>query len=88
MKTKVEFGLEEVSGAKLTPEQVKEIQGEMVRDGVPVRFMKGGESMDIVTGKTTPKGTNVMYQMVYWNFTKDTAKKIAGWLGVKPVFSK
>lgn len=80
--------LAEATAPKLTPDQVEEVQKEMVKDGVPVRFMHGGRSINIETGEATTKGANVMFQMVYWNFTKETAKKIAKWLGVKPVFSK
>jgi hypothetical protein len=60
----------------------------MVSKGVPVRFMLGGGSLDIVSGKVSAKGTNVIHQIVYWNFTKDTAKKIAKWLGARPSFDK
>lgn len=73
---------------KLTPDQVKEVKAEMVKNGVPVRFMKNGASLNIVTGETTSKGANIMYQVVYWNFTRETAKKIAGWLGVRTEFSE
>jgi len=85
---KIDKQLNEATAPKLTPEQVKEIQKEMVRDGIPVRFMHGGQSLNITTGETVPKGTNVMYQIVYWNFPKETSQKIAKWLGVKAVFSK
>ena len=76
------------AAAKLSPEQISEIKGEMVKNGVPVRFMKGGGSLNIETGKTTPRGANVMHQIVYWNFTKETAKKIADWLGARASFDK
>jgi hypothetical protein len=74
--------------SKLTGDQIKEIKGEMVSKGVPVRFMLGGGSLDIVSGEVSAKGTNVIHQIVYWNFTKDTAKKIAKWLGARPSFDK
>jgi len=72
---------------KLTDEQIDEVKAEMVRNGVPVRFLKGGRSMNIETGELGKRGTNIMYHVVYWNFTRDTAKKIADWLGAKAVFS-
>ena len=76
-------------GSKLSKEQIEEVRGEMKNSGgVPVRFMSGGESMDIITGKKTGKGVNVMHQLVYWNFPKETSKKIAKWLGVRAEFSK
>ncbi len=79
---------DKTAGSKLTPAQIDEIKGEMVNSGVPVRFMKGGGSLNIETGQTTPRGANVMHQIVYWNFTKETAKKIADWLGARASFDK
>ena len=79
--------LESLTEAKLTPDQSKEVQGELVKKGVPVRFLIGGQAIDIVSGKAASKGSNIMYHPVYWNFTKETAKKIAKWLGAKAVFS-
>ena len=76
------------AASKLTSEQIKEVQGEMVPKGVPVRFMSGGSSLNIVTGEKTTKGANVMHQIVYWNFSKETSKKIAKWLGVRASFDK
>lgn len=76
------------AASKLTPEQIAEVKKEMVSKGVPVRFMSGGGSLDIVSGKVSAKGTNVMHQIVYWNFTKETAKKIAQWLGARASFDK
>lgn len=78
--------LVKTSAQKLTKDQIEEIKGEMVSKGVPVRFMKGGGSMNIVTGEIE-KGANVMHQIVYWNFTKETSKKIAKMLGARAVFS-
>ena len=76
-------------GAKLSKDQIEEVRGEMVKSGgVPVRFMDGGQSMDIITGQKTGKGANVMHQLVYWNFPKETSKKIAKWLGVQAKFDK
>lgn len=72
----------------LTKSQIDEVAGELVQNGVPVRFMHNGCSLNISTGETTSKGCNVMYQQVYWKFTKETSKKIAKWLKVKAVFSE
>lgn len=80
--------LEALNEAKLTPGQAKELHGEMVKNGVPVRFLIGGQAIDIVSGKAASKGSNIMYHPVYWNFSKETAKKIAKWLGAKAVFSE
>lgn len=70
----------------LTPEQEAEVKSEMVLSGLPVRFMIDGQSVHLTTGERDKKGINVIYQHFYWNFTKDTAKKIAGWIGAKAVF--
>lgn len=73
---------------KLTKKQINEVIEERVPNGVPVRFMHNGCSLVITSGETTSKRCNVMYQQVYWNFTKETSKKIAKWLGVRTVFSE
>ena len=73
---------------KLTMRQIEEVKQEQVPNGVPVRFMHNGCSLIVTTGETTSKGCNVMYQQVYWSFSKETSKKIAKWLGVKAVFSE
>ena len=75
-----------IEGPKLTPEQLAEIKKEMIKTGHPVRFLYNGQALDITTGNLASKGSNVMYHPVYWNFTKETSKKIANWLGVKPAF--
>ena len=80
--------LNEAKGKKLTKKQEAEVIREMVKVGVPVRFMIGGQVLNILTGELQPKGGNVMHNWVFWNFTKETSKKIAKWLGAKPVFSK
>lgn len=71
----------------LTPEQKEEIKAEMVPmgKGSPVRFKKDGGTLNISTGEIT-KGGNVINQVAYWNFTKDTSKKIAKMLGARAVF--
>ena len=82
-----DIGLTEAD-SKLTPDQTDEIKKEMIKNGVPVRFLRSGTAFDITTGKPVKKGSNIMYHPVYWNFTKNTAKKIAGWLAAKAVFSE
>jgi hypothetical protein len=77
----------EIVMPQLTQDQIKEICSERIINGVPVRFQIGGQTLNIETGELQPKWVNVMYQLVYWNFTRETAKKIAGWLGVKAIFS-
>jgi hypothetical protein len=73
---------------KLTKAQIKEVKKEVMPFGKPVRFMHNGCSLNIVTGVTCKKGINVMHQIVYWNFSRETSNKIARWLGVKAVFSE
>lgn len=63
-----------------------EIRGEMVAQGVPVRFQRNGCTINIVTGEAQPKGINVIHQLVYWKFPRETSKKIASWLDVNAVF--
>jgi hypothetical protein len=72
----------------LTEEQMIEVRTEMVpsKDTAPVRFMEDGCACNVVTGEKCSRGCNVIYQMVYWNFARGTAKKIASWTGTKPIF--
>jgi mannitol-1-phosphate/altronate dehydrogenase len=71
---------------KLTTKQIEEIKQEVVDEGSPVRFLVNGQALEILSGDLLPKHTNIMYHPVYWNFTKETSKKIAKWLNAKPVF--
>lgn len=73
---------------KLTQSQIQELQRELVANGHPVRFLFNGRCVNIENGELQPKGINVIYHLVYWNFTRETSKKIAKWLSVKAVFSK
>lgn len=74
-------------GPKLSKEQIAEVKDEMTLTGDPVRFLHNGQCLNIVTGELMKKGINIMHQIVYWNFDKETSRKIASWLGVKAVFS-
>jgi len=47
----------------------------------PVRFLFKGQSLNIETGDLTPRNINVLYQTIYWNFSKDIVKKIPSFLG-------
>jgi hypothetical protein len=75
-------------GPHLTEAQIAAVREEVIREGVPVRFLHDGQNLNIVTGELLPRGTNVLHQMVYWGFPRSTSKKIAKWLGVKAVFSE
>ncbi len=72
----------------LTEKQIKAVQAEMKpwRDATPVRFLKDGQAVKLETGEMASKGSNVMYHPVYWNFTRQTARKIAVWTGTNAVF--
>jgi hypothetical protein len=65
----------------LTKSELKGIR--TIPDGDPVRFMFEGQSVDIVTGELTPKNVNVIFQKVYWNVDRPTAKRIAKLTGTK-----
>lgn len=73
---------------KLTDEQLTEVEDEMVSNGIPCRFQINGQTLDIETRELQPKGINVIRQIHYWGFTRETANKIANWLNCKVVFSK
>ncbi|KKN28154.1 hypothetical protein LCGC14_0857200 [marine sediment metagenome] len=70
--------------SKLTDIQMNEVLAECIPNGVPVRFMVGGQALNICTGELNPKHINVINSIVYWNFTKKTISKIAGWLNARP----
>ncbi len=72
----------------LTELQIQEVQQELVKQGTPVRFLINGQATNIITGTKSPKGSNVIYHQVYWNFTKETSNKIATWINAKPIFDK
>lgn len=74
---------------KLTKAQIKEIKGEVVHDGVPVRFRDSKDTwgyLDIETGEH--QGIKDFFKMgsFYTNFTEETAYKIALWLNCEVVF--
>lgn len=77
---------------KLTHSQLDEIRKEMLPnyDGaVPVRFIINGQNVqNLETGDLARRGTNVIHCTVYWRFTRETANKIANWLGARAVFDQ
>jgi hypothetical protein len=74
----------------LSEEEIEAIKASMVswKDTVPVRFMYKGRNLNISSGRLMPKGINVIHQIHYWNFPRDTAKRIAKALQVQAVFSE
>jgi hypothetical protein len=73
---------------KLTEEQIEQVINELVPNGIPVRFLINGRNLNIETGELLSKNINVIHQIHYWKFSRDTSKKIAHWLGAKAIFSK
>ena len=73
---------------QLSPDQRAEVLAELDESAAlkPVRFLRNGRAYNITNGESTPKDTNVVHQMVYWKFTRETATKIAQWLDMRPVF--
>lgn len=73
-----------------TPEEIEAIKAEMVPydQATVVRFLHNGQNLTIQTGRLMAKGINVIHQTVYWNFTRETAKRIAAALKVTAVFSE
>lgn len=72
----------------LTKKQILHFAKRLTREGTPVRFQEGGQTVNIVTGEKQPKGINVIHQLTYWNFDRETAREIAKATGTKAVFSK
>ena len=68
----------------LTLGQVNRYLGRQVVTGTPVRFMNNKKSYNIITGKEY--GGNVINQLVYWHFDKNTAKEIAQLTNTKAIF--
>ena len=70
---------------QLTESQWSEIESEMrhpigihtMGNVIPVSFMEGEYSVNLGTGEKIP--TDYIGPMIYRNFTKDTAEKIAMW---------
>ena len=77
-----------MANPKLTQEQMDELRGEMVANGVPTRFLHNGCNLNVCTGETMSKGTAVIHQVAYWCFKEETVDKIAEWLGCKAIYSK
>ena len=73
---------------KLTESQIEEIKLEETNKCIPVRFMADGVAYWITTGNHSEKGENVIYHPVYWNFTRETARKVANPTNTTAVFDK
>ena len=72
----------------LTKIQSEQFKQKIIPQGDPVRFMRGGSSVNITTGETTPKGCNVIDQIVYWCFARETSREIANLIGARAEFDK
>lgn len=75
-------------GPSLNENQIAHFKAALVNPGVPVRFLHNGGALNIMTGHVQPRGINVIYQRVYWNFSRETALEIAKLLNVRAVFSE
>jgi len=67
--------------APLTDEQIAILKeaharGKAEARNSATRIFINGQNYNASTGEVLPKGINVMYQMVYWDFTRDTAKML------------
>lgn len=67
---------------KLSEEQIEKIRANMVKVGIPVRFVYDRRCLNIETGELQSKGINVIYMIHYWHFNEEAIKMIADWLGV------
>lgn len=72
----------------LTPTEITQFKAERIPNGIPVRFMHEGQSVNVITGALDPKGCNIMYQTTYWNFDRKTSLKIATLTGTRATFSE
>ena len=55
----------------------------------PCRFkLKGKGTVNLITGTISPIGTNIIHQMVYWNFTKEKAQAIVQYLNISGLYVK
>ena len=80
--------LKENEGPCLTDALKMHYIKQQVKKGTPCRFMYKGRNLNISTGLLAKNGINVMYQLVYWHFTKATARDIAKHLKCKVIFSE
>lgn len=76
-------------GCLLTMHQIEYIRARNVTapETRPCRFLKEGCAVDLLTGVTCSRNSNVMYHPVYWNMPSAVARKVAEWTGTKVVFS-
>lgn len=72
---------------RLTDKQLAQVEAEMIVDGMTVRFLRNGRALNIETGESSPGYVEPRKQKFYYNFSRETAQKIAKWLGARAVFS-
>lgn len=61
----------------LTMAEVREINEMGGQRGTVARFTHDGRGFDVLTGEHSPRGTNVLFQPVYWDLSKEQAKRAA-----------
>lgn len=68
------------SALPLDSRQINELRRELVTNGIPVCFLVDDKPVLLTTGQRVEEGR------VYNNFTRETACKVAGWIGAQPLF--
>lgn len=78
-----------MTGPKLSdnfsPAEIEILKAEIVHAGEPVRFLRDGQYINIVTGEVMPTSVN---HLTYGRLTRETAQKIADRLGVRAEFNQ
>jgi len=64
----------------LNDEQLDSLSQTTDRHNPPVRFLADGCNVNICTGVCMTKGTNVIYQLVYWDRPKEFVNKVLKFL--------
>lgn len=72
----------------LTNDEIEIIQTLPRAQGTVSRFTADGRGFNPVTGALAPRGTNVIYQTVYWDLSRDAAETIAALTGARLTFEQ
>jgi hypothetical protein len=70
---------------RFSPAEIEMLKSEIVQAGEPVRFLRDGQYLNIVTGESVPTSAN---HLTYGRLTRETAQKIADRLGVRAEFNQ
>lgn len=66
---------------KLTTDEIATIAAMGGTRGTAARFTANGCGFNPVTGESTSRGSNVIYQTVYWDLSREQAHRIADLTG-------